>query len=328
MTKNQIWTYKDSGVDIAAGEKLVSKIKKRVRSTYGEEVRSGVGGFACLYRSGDRYLAAGTDGVGTKLKLAQELNVHNGVGIDLVAMCVNDILCTGAKPLFFMDYFSTGKLDVEIAYQVIDGVANGCEMAETSLIGGETAEMPGMYGEGEYDLAGFALGDVFPDKVIDGLKVSSGQRLIGLGSSGFHSNGYSLVRKLLREEDSFDFKKELLTPTHIYWNEVRPLLKKNLLTGIAHITGGGFDNISRINSGFDYHINNLSFLDDLPSSMKIILDRSQLSDKDLFKTFNMGIGLVLVTSEFDRVWEILKKNQNVKIYNLGNVGVGKGKVLF
>jgi len=246
-------TYKDAGVDIEKGDALVEKIKLKVKSTYGDRVRSGVGGFACLYEVGDRLLAAGTDGVGTKLALAKKLDKHDTIGIDLVAMCVNDILCTGAQPLFFMDYLATGKLDVDTANHVLDGIVEGCLQSECALIGGETAEMPGMYGNGEYDLAGFAVGEVKPADVLDGSRVNEGDVLIGLPSSGFHSNGYSLVRKLIKDDETA-LMQAALTPTKIYWKAIKGLLEKQLLNGVSHVTGGGLLNIPRINEGFAYQI--------------------------------------------------------------------------
>lgn len=232
--------YKDSGVNIEKGELLVAKIRRMVRSTYGERVREGVGGFASLYEMGDRLLAAGADGVGTKLRVAQILGRHDTIGVDLVAMCVNDILCTGARPLFFMDYLATGRLDLEIAEAVIRGIVFGCEQSGAALIGGETAEMPGMYGNGEYDLAGFAVGEVRSADLVDGSGVSPGDAMIGLASSGLHSNGFSFVRKLVGEGET-GLLEEALTPTRIYVKIVLELLARfpGQIRGLAHITGGG-----------------------------------------------------------------------------------------
>ena len=210
-------TYKDAGVDIEAGDLFVERIKEKVKRTCGERVVSGVGGFACLYDvDGERYLAAGTDGVGTKLLVAQKLGIHNSIGIDLVAMCINDILCTGARGLFFMDYLATGKLDVSVSEQIVEGIVDGCLQAKVALIGGETAEMPGMYGVGKYDLAGFAVGEVYKKDVIDGSRVQNGDAIVGIASSGIHSNGLSLARLLGREENDEEYWKELLVPTRIY----------------------------------------------------------------------------------------------------------------
>lgn len=292
-------SYKDSGVDIDKGDALVERIKSKVKSTYGDRVIGGVGGFACLYQTGDRYLAAGTDGVGTKLKLAFETGKHNTVGIDLVAMCVNDILCTGAKPLFFMDYLATGKLELETSEAIIDGVVEGCLQSEAALIGGETAEMPGMYGPGEYDLAGFAVGEVFPDQLLGGDKVRAGASLIGLPSAGFHSNGFSLVRKVL-ESHEHSHVERLMTPTKIYWKAVKGLLEAGLVSGMAHITGGGLSNIPRMNDklGYDLNLSADDFKKDLfPEDFHWVQEKGGISNHEMLKTFNGGVGLVLATDE-------------------------------
>ncbi|MEZ5525760.1 MAG: phosphoribosylformylglycinamidine cyclo-ligase [Pseudomonadales bacterium] len=319
-------TYKDAGVDIEKGDALVEQIKLKVKSTYGERVRSGVGGFACLYEVGDRLLAAGTDGVGTKLKLAQTLDTHNTIGIDLVAMCVNDILCTGATPLFFMDYLATGKLDVDTAGHILDGVVEGCLQSESALIGGETAEMPGMYPDGEYDLAGFAVGEVKPADVLDGSRVAEGDVLIGLPSSGFHSNGYSLVRKLVKDDET-ELMKAVLTPTRIYWKAVKGLLEKKLLNGLSHITGGGLLNIPRINEGFAYQIDSLAFMEQAPAFMREIAERAHIDHKELFRTFNMGVGLVCIVSA-DKREEVLAelKTKGEEPLVIGHVIAGSGEV--
>ncbi len=325
MKGKKVLTYKEAGVDIEAGEDLVEKIKAKVRSTYGERVVSGIGGFACLYQCGDRYLAAGTDGVGTKLKLAQELGQHRTIGIDLVAMCVNDILCTGAKPLFFMDYLATGKLDVGVAEDILEGIVEGCRQSQAALIGGETAEMPGFYQPGEYDLAGFAVGEVFPDKVLDGNLIGEGDALIGLPSSGFHSNGYSLLRKLV-EDKEIALKEKLLIPTRIYWSEVRDLLSKGLIHGLSHITGGGFLNISRMNNRFDYIVESDFYWREAPEFMKLIGERCGTSLSELHRTFNMGIGLVLATSNPDQVLDELQ-DKGIKGHLIGVVQKGEGHVI-
>ncbi len=323
MNKKNI-TYKDSGVDIEKGDELVDRIKKMVQKTYGERVYQGVGGFACLYEQGDRYLAAGTDGIGTKVLLAQQLGIHDTVGIDLVAMCVNDILCTGATPLFFMDYLACGKLDVEASEALVKGVVDGCLLSESALIGGETAEMPGLYGDGEYDMAGFAVGEVKKDKVIDGSKVKTGNTLIGLYSSGFHSNGFSLVRKLIDNKE-IDLKKGALTPTRIYWNAVKNLIENDLLTGMAHITGGGFTNISRINKDVDYKIEKVPSIDELPWFMQDIIERLDTPKEELYTTFNMGIGMILLTNNPDAVKKELEA-VGEKYLEMGTVVSGDGKV--
>lgn len=319
-------TYKDSGVDIEKGDALVERIKSKVRKTYGDRVESGVGGFACLYQAGDRLLAAGTDGVGTKLKLAFECNYHRTVGIDLVAMCVNDILCTGATPLFFMDYLATGKLDLEVSEAIIDGVVEGCLQSECALIGGETAEMPGMYSTGEYDLAGFGVGEVFPKQVLGGKKIKPGATILGLPSNGFHSNGYSLLRKILKGE-SVEFKKKFLRPTKIYWQDVKPLLKEGLISGMSHITGGGLLNIPRMNDSMNYALH--SSLEDwrdqyFDEDYCWIQDKANLNTQEMLRTFNCGIGLVIVTDRPREVKEILKPSG---VYDLGVVTEGQGEVL-
>jgi len=318
-------TYKDSGVDIEKGDALVERIKTKVKRTYGDRVESGVGGFACLYRAGDRLLAAGTDGVGTKLKLAFECNVHDTVGIDLVAMCINDILCTGATPLFFMDYLATGSLDLEVSEAILDGIVEGCLQSECALIGGETAEMPGMYNAGEYDLAGFGVGEVFPDQIIGGDKIKPGATILGLASDGFHSNGYSLLRKVI-ENESIEFKKKFLRPTKIYWKAVKPLLEQKLITGMSHITGGGLQNIPRINSNVDYHLT--SSLEDwsknyFDEQYTWVQEKASLSIREMLKTFNCGIGLVIITDEPEKTKALLT---DVMVYDLGIVKEGKGRV--
>ena len=252
--------YKSAGVDIAAGNELVERIKPIAARTRTAGVMAGLGGFGSLFELPlDRYqnpiLVSGTDGVGTKLKLAIDLGIHNTVGIDLVAMCVNDIIVQGAEPLFFLDYFATGKLDVDTAAAVIEGIGKGCELAGAALVGGETAEMPGMYADGEYDLAGFCVGIVEKSKVLDGSKVKAGDKLIGIASSGPHSNGYSLIRKIIAHShsaltDAFDGKtlgEALLEPTRIYVKSLLSLLDKVPVHAFAHITGGGLtENLPRV----------------------------------------------------------------------------------
>ncbi|OUR97339.1 phosphoribosylformylglycinamidine cyclo-ligase [Halobacteriovorax marinus] len=303
-------TYKDVGVDITKGDAFVEKIKKKVKSTYGENVISGVGGFACLYKMDDeRLLSAGTDGVGTKLLLAQKFNKHDTIGIDLVAMCVNDILCTGAKPLFFMDYLACSSLDVEVSSSIVDGVVEGCLQSSCALIGGETAEMPGLYKSGEYDLAGFAVGEVYRDKLVDGSKIKSGQTILGLPSSGAHSNGYSLLREIYKNDD--EMLQRLLTPTKIYTKEVTPLINDGLVSGIAHITGGGIHNISRLNKSLDYELNSwpdihsASFMDAHTDLFSRISKDSKLSDEELYKTFNMGIGMAIMTDHPEEILSLI-----------------------
>jgi phosphoribosylformylglycinamidine cyclo-ligase len=276
-----------------------------VRSTYGDRVVSGVGGFAALYKiTDDKLLATGTDGCGTKVKVAQQLNRHDTIGIDLVAMCVNDIICTGAKPLFFLDYLATGKLELHVAEDIIKGVVEGCRQSECALIGGETAEMPGLYDAGEYDLAGFAVGEVLNKDIVDGSRLAEGDTLIALPSSGVHSNGYSLVRKLVKDNER-GLLEQALTPTRIYWPVVKEVLP--LVRGMAHITGGGISNIPRMNGAFDYLIDALPGLDDIPPIFSELVKRSGLEGKDLYETFNMGIGFVFATGEPDRLGARLKE---------------------
>jgi len=318
-------SYKDSGVDIEKGEKFVNSIKQRVQSTYGPNVLAGIGGFASLYKMGDgRLLAAGTDGVGTKLNLAQKLNKHDTIGQDLVAMCVNDILCTGAKGLFFMDYLACGELDLAVSEQIIEGIVRGCELAQMALIGGETAEMPGMYKNGEYDLAGFAVGEVMQDQLIDGKTIQAGDRLVGIASSGMHSNGFSLIRQVLQSSDD-DLMHRCLTPTKIYTRLMQAALAKfaTHIKGMAHITGGGFKNISRMNENFHYNIEFLPEYDELPPEFKIIGERTGLGQKDLYSTFNMGVGLVLATDRSEQIIAYLK-NADVLCWDLGVVSAGAG----
>jgi phosphoribosylformylglycinamidine cyclo-ligase len=288
--------YKKAGVDVEKGDAFVKKIGAFIQETYDSNVVAGVGGFAALYQiDEDRLLASGTDGVGTKVKLAQELDIHDTIGQDLVAMCVNDVICTGARPLFFLDYFATGKLELETHSKIIAGMARACKEAQVALIGGETAEMPGVYESGVYDLAGFAVGEVQRKDWVSGDQVRPGQKLIGVRSSGFHSNGYSLVRALLRDgvEDQ-ELKKRLLTPTRLYPRLVRSLLQdqRENITGMAHITGGGFHNIPRMQEKWGYRITQLPCDQDRPPEMNEILSRAALSREQAYETFNMGVGFV------------------------------------
>ena len=316
-------TYKDSGVDIERGENLVASIRRKVRSTYGTRVVEGVGGFSSLYDfDGSFMLAAGADGVGTKVLLAQKLNVHDTVGIDLVAMSINDIICTGARPLFFMDYIATGKIEQSVGEQLIDGMVKGCKLSECALIGGESAEMPGLYGAGEYDLAGFAVGEVKSDKLLGGDLVHANAALLGLRSTGFHSNGYSLIRNLLREGEK-ELSLKLLTPTKIYWPEVKVLLEENVISGLAHITGGGLLNIPRMNPSLDYHLENIPTGRELPLEVETIMSRSGLSLRELCRTFNMGIGMVVATDNPQEAIELLGRDN---IVHLGGTVEGEGRV--
>ncbi|MGR9000064.1 MAG: phosphoribosylformylglycinamidine cyclo-ligase [Gammaproteobacteria bacterium] len=304
--------YKSAGVDIAAGNELVERIKPIADRTRTAGVMAGLGGFGSLFELPlDRYqnpvLVSGTDGVGTKLKLAIDSGIHNTVGIDLVAMCVNDIIVQGAEPLFFLDYFATGKLDIEAAAAVIAGIGKGCELAGAALVGGETAEMPGMYADGEYDLAGFCVGIVEKSKVLDGSKVNAGDKLIGIASSGPHSNGYSLIRKIIAHShstlsDSFNGKtlgETLLEPTRIYVKTVLSLLDKAPVHALAHITGGGLtENLPRVlPAGINAHIDLSSWA--FPDIFVWLQRQGNVSITDMLTTFNCGIGMIVCVAPED-----------------------------
>ncbi len=309
-------TYKQSGVDIDEGNRAVDLIKGKIKSTYDNNVIGDLGNFSGLYSLKDfvgmkePVLLASTDGVGTKLKLAQMMDQHDTVGIDLVAMCVNDLICQGAKPLFFLDYIATGKLVAEQVEQIVGGIADGCKMAGCALIGGETAEMPGMYTEDEYDLAGLSVGIADKEKVVSGKDVKVGDVLIGISSSGVHSNGYSFIRKIFL--DTYDYKLEqyieelgmtlgeaLLTPTKIYVKLVLELMKQKEIKAIAHITGGGvIENIPRvIPEGLGIDINKNSW--EKPAIFKMIENFNAIDERELHKSFNMGVGLVMVVNKED-----------------------------
>ncbi|NQY26425.1 MAG: phosphoribosylformylglycinamidine cyclo-ligase [Piscirickettsiaceae bacterium] len=305
-------SYRDAGVDIEAGNALVDRIKPLAAKTRRPGVMSGLGGFGSMFElPTDRYkhpvLVSGTDGVGTKLRLAIESGIHNTIGIDLVAMCVNDIIVLGAEPLFFLDYYATSKLDIDVATSVVSGIADGCLLAGAALVGGETAEMPSMYQEGDYDLAGFCVGVVEKDNVIDGSQVAAGDVLIGLASSGPHSNGYSLIRKILeRSQDDLStpfagstLGELLLTPTRIYVKSLLQLHEKINIHALSHITGGGLlENIPRV----------------LPDNVQAIIDakswqrpaifdwlqeQGNVIDEEMYRTFNNGIGMVIVVAKKD-----------------------------
>jgi len=317
--------YKSAGVDIEKGDAFVERIRKMISSTYDARVVSGVGGFAALYKiDEDRMLAAGTDGVGTKVKLAQELNIHHTIGQDLVAMCVNDVLCTGARPLFFLDYFATGKLDLEVSTQVVRGIVDACKDSGCALIGGETAEMPGVYADGVYDLAGFAVGELQVKDWINGNQCLPGQKILGLLSSGFHSNGYSLVRKLTQDSrnDSNErkLKEQLLTPTRLYVKLIHALLidQRDNISGLAHITGGGFHNIPRISETLGFEIKQLPSDQHRSPAMNEIIARSKLSRDALYETFNMGVGFVLTVKDEARANAFLRA-QGETVLSLGQV---------
>ncbi|MDZ7621234.1 MAG: phosphoribosylformylglycinamidine cyclo-ligase [Candidatus Competibacteraceae bacterium] len=332
-------SYRDAGVDIAAGNRLVDRIKPHARRTLRPGVLSGLGGFGALFELPlDRYrqpvLVSGTDGVGTKLKLALELGRHDTIGIDLVAMCANDVLVVGAEPLFFLDYYATGKLDVEVAADVIKGIADGCEQAGAALVGGETAEMPGMYGAGDYDLAGFCVGVVEKARIIDGSRVAPGDVLLALASSGPHSNGYSLIRKILavsgaRLDQPFADRtlgEMLLTPTRIYVKPILHLLEQCEVRAIAHITGGGLtENLPRV----------------LPPNTKAVIDAARwprpaifqwlqqqggVSDAEMWRTFNCGVGLVVcVAAEDAEPAQALLRAAGETVWTLGEIAAHDGE---
>ena len=300
-------SYKSAGVDIDAGNKLVDLIKPAIKSTHRPEVVSSIGGFGGLFAlQQDKYkqpiLVSGTDGVGTKLKLAQQLNKHDTIGIDLVAMCVNDVIVQGAEPLFFLDYFATGKLSVNEAQQVVEGIAEGCRQSGAALIGGETAEMPGMYDAGEYDLAGFCVGVVERDQLIDGSKISTGDVIIGLPSSGIHSNGFSLVNKIIETTNtSLDEKIDdknlgelLLEPTVIYTKIILSLLANQDIHGLCHITGGGLtENVPRvIPDGYCANIDTTSW--PRSSLFNWLQNMGQVDEAEMLRVFNCGMGMLVV----------------------------------
>ncbi|XP_028077929.1 phosphoribosylformylglycinamidine cyclo-ligase, chloroplastic/mitochondrial isoform X3 [Camellia sinensis] len=318
-------TYKDAGVDIDAGSELVRRIAK---------MAPGIGGFGGLFPLGDSYLVAGTDGVGTKLKLAFETGIHESIGIDLVAMSVNDIVTSGAKPLFFLDYFATSHLDVDLAEKVIKGIVDGCQQSDCALLGGETAEMPDFYADGEYDLSGFAVGIVKKDSVIDGKNITVGDVLVGLPSSGVHSNGFSLVRRVLAQSglslnnqlpgEIVTLGEALMAPTVIYVKQVLDIISKGGVKGIAHVTGGGFtDNIPRV---FPKGLGALIYKDSwvIPSVFKWIQQAGRIEDSEMRRTFNMGIGMVLVVSQ-EAAHRILGDAKGAyTAYRIGEVVSGDG----
>ena len=324
-------TYKDAGVNIEEGYKSVKLIKEYAQRTMSEYVLNGLGSFAGMVELPEGYkkpvLVSGTDGVGTKLELAFKTKKYDTVGIDCVAMCVNDILCHGAKPLFFLDYIACGKLEAEIAASLVKGVSDGCLDSDCALIGGETAEMPGFYKEGDYDIAGFAVGIVDKDKIISGEKIAKGDKLIGIKSSGIHSNGYSLVRKVFKDLDrEFNGRpiwETLLTPTKIYVKPVLALLEKYEIKGMAHITGGGFiENVPRMFNGRE--LTAVIRKDSYPLP-EIFEEMESLGvDRDhMYNTFNMGIGFVLCVKEED-VNPILKEllEMGEVAYEIGDVTSG------
>ncbi len=334
------FSYKEAGVDVKKGDSFVRMIKPMVESTFRPEVLTKIGGFAgCVSLNLERYkkpiLVSSTDGVGTKLKIAFMMDRHDTIGIDLVAMCVNDIVTIGARPLFLLDYFATSKLNTEKATKVISGIVKGCAEAECSLVGGETAEMPGFYKKGEYDLAGFVVGIVENAQLIDGSGVTVGDKLIGIASSGLHSNGYSLVRKLLFEQYKMDIGKkveeigavlgeELLRPTRIYVKTVLNLTRDFNLGGMAHITGGGITgNLPRVlPKGCKAVIHKKTW--DIPPIFPFIKERGKLSEEEMFRTFNNGIGMVLIVRPKE-VEDLLARLHSLgeKAFIIGEVGRSK-----
>jgi phosphoribosylformylglycinamidine cyclo-ligase len=340
-SKPESLNYKSAGVDIAAGNQLVERIKPVAANTFRAGVMAGLGGFGSLFelplnRFQNPVLVSGTDGVGTKLKLAIDMNCHNTVGIDLVAMCVNDIIVQGAEPLFFLDYFATGKLDVTTASKVIEGIGKGCELAGAALVGGETAEMPGMYADGDYDLAGFCVGIVEKSKIIDGSGLKPGDKLIAIASSGFHSNGYSLIRKIVSHcnlslNDAFGDQGKtlgevLLTPTKIYVKSVLALLENHEIKALAHITGGGLtENLPRvIPSGLNARINLDSW--QFPAIFSYLQQQGNISLDNMLLTFNCGIGMVVfVAPENEQSVLASLKASGESAFTIGELIESEGK---
>ncbi|MGM0524711.1 MAG: phosphoribosylformylglycinamidine cyclo-ligase [Pseudomonadota bacterium] len=325
-------SYKDAGVDIDAGNALVDRIKGVTKRTSRPEVMGSIGGFGALCELPEGYkkpvLVAGTDGVGTKLRLAIDLKQHSGVGIDLVAMCVNDLIVQGAEPLFFLDYYATGKLDVDVAADVVTGIGDGCEQSGCALIGGETAEMPGMYEHGDYDLAGFCVGVVEKEEIIDGSKVAEGDALIALASSGPHSNGYSLIRKIIEVSEA-DLESDLhgrtlaqhlLEPTRIYVKSVLELIKQVPVHALSHITGGGFwENIPRVlPKGTKAVIDGNSW--DWPVIFDWLKDNGNVNMKEMYRTFNCGVGMVIAVphEHAERAVEVLT-TAGETAWNIGHI---------
>jgi len=333
--------YKSAGVDIEAGNDLVERIKPIAAKTRRPGVMSGLGGFGSLFELPlDRYknpiLVSGTDGVGTKLKLAVELGIHDTIGIDLVAMCVNDIVVLGAEPLFFLDYYATGKLDVDTAASVVKGIGKGCELAGAALVGGETAEMPGMYSAGDYDLAGFCVGIVEKDKISDGKQVKAGDKLIGIASSGPHSNGYSLIRKILDKEqvslsdtiNNLSLGEALLKPTKIYVKSLLELLKTVPVHALAHITGGGLtENLPRVlPEGLHAEIDLSSW--QFPDIFKWLQIQGNVSQKDMLTTFNCGIGMIVCVDAKDEAETMkLLTAQGETVFAIGEIISAPGKAV-
>ena len=345
MVSNLSEAYKNAGVDIAAGNEAVEKMKKHVKRTFRPEVMTDLGGFGALFGlNKDKYdepvLVSGTDGVGTKLKIAFAMDRHDTIGIDAVAMCVNDIVVQGAEPLFFLDYLACDKVVPDKIEAIVAGIAEGCHQSGAALIGGETAEMPGMYSDGEYDIAGFTVGIVDKAKIINGTTIAPGDTVIGVASSGVHSNGFSLVRKLLLEQAGYSLQDEvaelggklgdeLLKPTKVYVKPILALLDEVKVKGMAHITGGGFiENIPRmLPANVNVEINYGSW--PILPIFKLMQQKGSISNKDMFTTFNMGVGMVIVVSEADaeKTLESLRANGE-EAYTIGRVTEGNQVVTF
>lgn len=333
--KPQSLSYRDAGVDIDAGDAFIDVIKPVAKRTQREGCLSGLGGFGALFQVPQSYkepiLVSGTDGVGTKLKLAFDLNKHDTIGIDLVAMCVNDVLVQGAEPLFFLDYFATGKLTPDVAAQVVEGIGEGCVQANAALIGGETAEMPGMYKSGEYDLAGFCVGAVEKAKIIDGSKVKAGDKLIGLASTGAHSNGYSLIRKVI---DTYEvpldtiiggkpLAEAVLAPTKIYVRSVLSLMQSVDVHALAHITGGGIPgNLNRVLPENCHAVVEESSWE-WPAMFTWMMETANIERAEMYRTFNCGVGMILVVDANDAEQSIAALNaEGETAFIVGEVKAG------
>lgn len=334
--KKQSVSYEDAGVSVERGNELVDRIKSCAASTHKAAVMSGLGGFGAMFDFAslgyrEPVLVSGTDGVGTKIKLAIETGRHDSIGIDLVAMCVNDLLVQGARPLFFLDYFACSELQVDIAADVVSGIARGCEIADCSLVGGETAEMPGMYAAGDYDLAGFCVGAVEKSDIIDGSTIQAGDGVIALASSGPHSNGYSLIRKLITDNnialDSMlqnrPIQDHLLEPTTIYVQSILRLMQKVRIKGMAHITGGGLtENIPRILAdGLEVEIDSNSW--EMPAIFQWLQEQGNIEQHEMMRTFNSGIGMVLIVNEEDCDTTLDElANESFRSWRVGTVRAG------
>lgn len=331
-------SYKDAGVDIDAGDAFIDVIKPLAKSTQREGCMSGLGGFGAMFQVPEGYknpvLVSGTDGVGTKLKLAFQLNKHDTIGIDLVAMCVNDILAQGAEPLFFLDYFASGKLSQETAAKVVAGIAEGCRQSNAALIGGETAEMPGMYESGEYDLAGFCVGAVEKENIIDGSKVAAGDILIGLPSSGAHSNGYSLIRKVIDDFgvsldtiiDGRPLSEVVLEPTKIYVKSCLDLIKSVDVHALAHITGGGIPgNLVRVLPENCHAIVDESSWQ-WPELFDLLADTANIERKEMYRAFNCGVGMILAINAADKETAInIFAKHDINAFEMGHIEAGSGE---